>query len=226
MKEIILEIRAGEGGTDSDLLVDDMKEFYLKSIKNNNFTLTDIDQDTGYVVMSITGEKINDFYLNETGTHTWQRIPPTERNGRVHTSIVTVAVMDPQSKNNYPIYPNDVETFYTRGTGPGGQAKNKINSCVVLHHKPTGIRVRIDGRSQHQNEKMAYNQLQIRLNEWSWKNQQASSASNRREQIGLGKRGDKRRTYRVKDDLVIDHVTNKRTSLRNIQKGKLELLHN
>lgn len=226
METIILELRAGEGGSDSVMLVEDMTEIYAKSIRQQNFKIIDdIEVNPGFALFTIQGEKVKQFYNQETGSHIWQRTPPTERNGRVHTSVVTVAVMDPQDKSNYKINPDDVETIYTRGTGNGGQAKNKISSCVVLHHIPSGIRVRIDGRSQHQNEKLAYNELQIRLNELQWDKQHTTSSKERKNQIGNGKRGDKRRTYRVKDGLVIDHISNKRTSLKNVQKGKIELLH-
>jgi peptide chain release factor 1 len=223
---IVLEIRAAEGGTDSKLLVEDMTEIYVKSIRQQNFTVENMEINDGFALFTIKGDNVRQFYINEIGIHTWQRVPPTERNGRVHTSIVTVAVMDPADKTNYKINPDDVETTYTRGTGPGGQHRNTTNSCVVLRHKPTDIQVRIDGRKQHQNEKLAWEQLQIRLNNWSSGIKQQNSAEFRREQIGTGGRGDKRRTYRVKDDLVIDHVSNKRTSLKNIQKGKIDLLHN
>ncbi len=226
METIILELRAGEGGSDSVMLVEDMTEIYAKSIRQQNFKIIDdIEVNPGFALFTIQGDKVKQFYNQEIGSHIWQRTPPTERNGRVHTSVVTVAVMDPQDKSNYKINPDDVETIYTRGTGAGGQHKNVTNSCVILRHRPTSIQVRIDGRQQHQNEKLAWNQLQTRLNNWNNENKQQSSSNNRRDQIGLGKRGDKRRTYRVKDDLVIDHISGKRTSLRNIQKGKIELLH-
>jgi len=225
METIILEIRDAEGGKDAKLLVQDMTEIYLRSIKQQNFKLSDIEVNEGFALITIQGDNVKQFYQNEIGGHRWQRIPPTEKYGRVQTSTVTVAVMDPESKSNYKINLSDVEKIYTRGTGPGGQSKNKISSCVVLHHKPTGIRARIDGRNQHQNEKTAWNLLQIRLNQFYGDQEQQKITENRREQIGTGMRGDKRRTYRVKDNLVIDHITNKRSSLKSIQKGCLELLH-
>lgn len=226
METIILEIRDAEGGEDAKLLVRDMTEIYLKSIQQNHFDLSSIDVDNGFALLTIKGNKVKQFYQNEIGGHRWQRVPPTEKYGRVHTSTVTVAVMDPESKSNYPINLNDVERIYTRGTGPGGQHRNTTNSCVILHHRPTGLRAKIDGRNQRQNEKLAWDLLQIRLNQFFDNQHQQQTTENRREQIGTGMRGDKRRTYRVKDNLVIDHITDKRASLKLIQKGDIQLLHN
>ena len=107
----------------------------------------------------------------------------------------------------------DVEIVTTRGSGSGGQARNKIENCVVATHRPTGISVRVDSRSQYQNKQLAYKLISAKLLELDkiqFENQQNDS---RRNQIGTGMRGDKIRTYREKDDLVIDHRTNKKSSL-------------
>ena len=225
METIILEIRDAEGGEDAKLLVQDMTEIYLRSIKQQDFTLQEIEINTGLSLLTIEGNKVKEFYQNEIGGHRWQRVPPTEKYGRVQTSTVTVAVMDPNSKLNYKINQNDVEKIYTRGTGAGGQHKNVTNSCVILRHKPTNISARIDGRNQHQNEKSAWTLLQIRLNEFFGGQAQNKISETRREQIGTGMRGNKRRTYRVKDNLVIDHITGKKTSLKSIQRGNIDTLH-
>lgn len=119
---------------------------------------------------------------------------------------------------------SEIERRYTKGTGAGGQRKNKVETCVVLTHKPTGISVRIDGRDRGRNEAEAWKVLKERLQRCSDKNYQDNLDSKRKNQIGTGNRGDKRRTYRVKDDIVIDHITNKKASLKEIQKGNLAIL--
>ncbi len=100
-----------------------------------------------------------------------------------------------------------------------------MHSCVVLTHKPSGISVRIDGRDQGKNEKEAWRVLEERLQKQSDTNFRFTNDKIRQDQIGLGFRGEKRRTYRVKDDLVIDHITNKKISLTDVYKGKLKQLH-
>lgn len=130
--------------------------------------------------------------------------------------------------NNYislDIDKEDIKIETTRGTGNGGQHKNTTDSCVVLTHKATGIKVVRDGRSQHRNKEDALEELKIRLNEFYMSKFSKEKSIKRRDQIGNGNRGsDKNRTYNQKLDIVIDHKTNKKTSLKNFIKGKIELL--
>ena len=112
----------------------------------------------------------------------------------------------------------------TRGTGNGGQHKNTTDSCVVVTHHATGIKVVRDGRNQHKNKEDALKELKIRVNNFYKTGHMEESVEERREQIGKGDRSDKRRTYRVKDDLVVDHITNKSASLKDILKGRIILL--
>jgi peptide chain release factor 1 len=112
----------------------------------------------------------------------------------------------------------------TRGSGAGGQHKNVTDSCVIITHFATGIKVVRDGRKQHQNKEDALQELKKRVNEYYRTGHVSEAVEERRDQIGNGDRGDKRRTYRVKDAIVIDHVTNKSASLKDILRGKIELL--
>lgn len=113
----------------------------------------------------------------------------------------------------------------TRGTGNGGQHKNTTDSCVVITHIPTGIKVVRDGRSQHKNKDEALNEVKERLNEFYLENHMNEVSKERKGQIGTGNRGsEKKRTYNQKMDLVIDHESDKSTSLKQFMKGKLELL--
>jgi peptide chain release factor 1 len=179
-----------------------------------------LTRETDSFLCIFDGDNTYKFYLNEIGTHKWQRVSPTERRGRVHTSSIQVSLLKIDESLTF-IKESDIEIVCVRGSGPGGQHRNTTASCVNMTHKPTGIRVRIDGRNQHQNKRLAFkildNKVRNHLNEISDK----KVAINRRNQLTK----DKKRTYRVKDDLAVDHNTNKRTSLKNFIKGNIEVLH-
>lgn len=118
----------------------------------------------------------------------------------------------------------EIKIETTRGSGNGGQHKNSTDSCVIMIHKPTGIKATEDGRSQLSNRENAYKKLKTRVNTYYRTGFLQEASDERKEQIGDGSRGDKRRTYRVKDGIVVDHITNKSTNIKNILKGKIELL--
>jgi peptide chain release factor 1 len=165
------------------------------------------------------GEGAAELFRNEAGGHRWQRIPPTEKRGRVHTSTVTVAVLAPEKEPDFWINPADIEIRTVRGSGPGGQHRNKTESCVVARHKPTGIEVRIDERSQFKNKSLALKILRTKLACKKEGEEQAKRSQEKHEQVGSGQRGDKIRTYRVRDDLVTDHRTGKKWRLSRWVKG-------
>ena len=158
------------------------------------------------------------------GNHRWQRIPPTERRGRVHTSSITVALLEANDYKEVEIHPSEYRLETTRGSGNGGQHKNTTDSCVVVTHKATGIKVVRDGRNQHANKEDALKELTKRVNDYYRTGHLEESVEERRDQIGKGDRSDKRRTYRVKDSIVIDHITNKTASLKDVLRGKIDLL--
>ena len=175
--------------------------------------------------MRIAGKGATDAFRNEPGGHRWQRIPPTEKRGRVHTSTVTVAVMPDGERQAFVLRPEDVEETFMRGSGNGGQKRNKTSSACRLKHIPTGVMVRVETeRSQPQNRALAWKELERRLAETQGRGQAIQRAQDRKDQVGTGMRGDKRRTYRSKDDNVTDHVTDKKASLLRIMRGELELL--
>lgn len=153
------------------------------------------------------------------------RIPPTEKYNRTQTSIITVAILDPTNVFVYSLNRLDVRRQFTRSRGKGGQHVNKTSSCCVLTHIPTGIQVRCeDTRVQAKNEEIAWERLYQKLKSIEEDKFNRGQYINRNEQVGTGARGTKRRTYRIKDNLVIDHITGKQASFRDIQKGKLVLL--
>jgi peptide chain release factor 1 len=122
------------------------------------------------------------------------------------------------------IHPSEYRLETTRGTGNGGQKRNKTDSCVVVTHIATNIKVVRDGRNQHQNKEDALKELTKRVNEYYKTGHVSESVEERRDQIGKGDRSDKRRTYRVKDSIVVDHITNKTVSLKDVLRGKIDLL--
>lgn len=153
------------------------------------------------------------------------RVPPTERKGRVHTSTVTVAVfeghLEPQQQTK--IHPSDIHERVTRGTGAGGQNRNKRETVIVLRHTPTGIEVKAESeRTQEANRRVAMATLQERVTEHYARSAKQHVDGQRRAMVGTGCRGDKIRTYR--SDGVTDHRTGRRAPLASIEAGKLELL--
>lgn len=184
------------------------------------FETTVIDERPGIVQFAVTGNGARVTFQNEGGGHRWQRVPPTEKRGRVQTSTVTVAVLDPQAVVGQALNYQDVEITTARGSGPGGQNRNKTESCVIATHRPTGLQVRIDNeRSQHQNKAMAYKVLAARLYEVERERIFAEREKDRRQQVGSGMRGDKVRTYRTQDDQVNDHRTGRRWRLQDWVRG-------
>lgn len=184
------------------------------------FDLEIIDERPGFIQFAVSGVGARLTFQNESGGHRWQRVPPTEKRGRVQTSTVTVAVLDPDAVAGQVLNPRDVDIVTTRGSGPGGQNRNKIESCVIATHRPTGLSVRIDNeRSQHQNKAMAYKVLAARLYDAERERAFAEREKERRQQVGTGMRGDKVRTYRQQDDQVNDHRTGQRWRLQDWVRG-------
>jgi peptide chain release factor 1 len=161
-------------------------------------------------VLRVTGSGASAAFAHEAGGHRWQRIPPNEKRGRVHTSTVTVAVLEEPSEQALRIDPDDLDESFTRGSGPGGQHRNKRETAVVLRHIPTGIVVRVDGgRSRHLNRQSALGLLRSRIVAAERERERTERNSERRDQVGGGARGDKIRTIALQRDTVTDHRTGK-----------------
>ena len=164
------------------------------------------------------------YYQNESGGHRFLRIPPTEKRGRTQTSIVTVAVTT-ESKFEYNFDRSKISKSYTRGTGNGGQAINKTSSCVQLVHKESGIIIKCqDTRDRSKNEEIAWSKMLERLKSIEENKYNKVLYDNRFDQVGDSSRSVKKRTYRVKEDLAIDHETGKSCSFKEFNKGKIELI--
>lgn len=155
----------------------------------------------------IAGRGAAALFAGEPGGHRWQRVPETKKRGRVHTSTITVAVLEEPRHAELTIRPDDVDVETMRGSGAGGQHRNKTDSAVRARHRPTGIEVRCESeRSQHRNRELAMRVLAARVAELSRSAVQGERSADRRRQVGSGMRGDKRRTIRVQDGQVNDHV--------------------
>lgn len=159
----------------------------------------------------------------EAGGHRFQRVPPTERKGRVHTSTVTVAVLQERPEVALRLRDEDLEWSTTRGSGAGGQNRNKVESCVVLKHVPTGLTVRVETeRSQHQNRRVALALIAGRIAEREQERHHAAVARDRKAQVGSGMRGDKVRTIAMQRDEAVDHATGKRMKAADYLKGRMD----
>jgi peptide chain release factor 1 len=159
-------------------------------------------------------------FQHESGGHRWQRVPPTEKRGRVHTSTVTVAVFEDRELSSVQIRDSDLEIQTTKGSGCGGQKRNKVETAVVVRHIPTGIVVRAENRaSQWANKTEALEILSFRILQQKAQKQHGDQNRDRQTQIGSGMRGDKRRTIQQQNNRVTDHVTGKQWRFSDYERG-------
>jgi peptide chain release factor 1 len=181
-------------------------------------TLTD---RPGYLAFRCTGKDAERAFAHEAGGHRWQRVPPNEKRGRVHTSTVTVAVLREPTATEVHLHDRDLDIRTTRSGGPGGQHANKTDSAVIITHKPTGISVRVETKSQHRNKELAMGILRARLHDAEHLRLSANRNARRRAQVGCGARGDKRRTIAVQRGTVNDHVTGKSMRVKGYLRGDI-----
>lgn len=180
----------------------------------------------GLFVFEATGEDVEAAFRYESGGHRWQRVPPNERRDKVHTSTVTVAVLHAPTPTELTLRDADLAWSTCRGSGAGGQHRNKTESAVTVKHLPTGTTVRCESeRSQHQNRASALALLRARLFAVEDAAATGARAADRRRQVGSGQRGDKRRTVQVQNGVVVDHVTGRRMEVRAYLRGELDALH-
>jgi peptide chain release factor 1 len=185
------------------------------------FDLTILEERDGFVSFLIEGKNASVFN-RESGSHVWQRISPTEKRGRTHTSLITVAVLPVPEEREVILKDNDLEISNYCASGNGGQHIQKNQTAVRIVHKPSGIVVTCQNeRSQVQNKKFALDSLRAKLKNANDETQQKNITALRKDQIGIGERGGKIRTIRVKDNLVICNVTNSTISFKEYQKGRI-----
>jgi peptide chain release factor 1 len=201
-KAIVLEFRAGAGGDEATLFARELKEMYLKYAEGKRWKVRVIDELT----LEIEGADAYDALRHETGVHRVQRVPVTEKSGRIHTSTASVAALPIRQKPVVEINPADIEMEFTRSGGAGGQNVNKVETAVRLIHKPSGIDVRSSSeRSQLANREKAMAILAAKLETLAVEEEARKHADLRSGQIGTGDRSEKIRTYNFLQDRVTDH---------------------
>ena len=175
------------------------------------------------MILAVTGHDLG-LLDHEAGGHRIQRVPPTERRGRVHTSTVTVAIMDQQVHDVGKIHVDDLDIGWFSGTGPGGQNRNKVMASCRLVHRPTGIVSTAQTRSRTNSFNQAMEQLCKRVTELQRCQSTLQDKVVRKGQIGSGQRGDKIRTIQFQNDSAVDHRSNKRITAAHYLKGYMDQL--
>lgn len=217
----IVEIRPGVGGDEAKIWATDLLRMYSKYASSKGWKVNFINEG----VLKIIGSEVFNFLKNEAGVHRVQRIPFTEKRGRIHTSTATVAVLPEIPENQIYINPNDIEWQFFRASSHGGQNVQKVATAVRLLHKPAGIIVSAQSeRSQEQNRANALAILRAKL----WEKEELkkeSTVAGYRSPIGRGMRSEKIRTYNFPQNRVTDHRVNKSWhNLEEIIEGKLDKL--
>lgn len=228
--EILLEVRAGAGGEEAALFAEELANMYRKYAEIKGWQTTVVDEARaalgGYKDASfeIKGKGVYQELRFETGVHRVQRIPATEKSGRVHTSTASVVILPIRKKTTVEINLNDVDMEFTRSGGAGGQNVNKVETAVRIVHKPTGIIVRSQSeRSQQRNREKAFEILQAKLEALHEEEEMKSLSSERKSQIGTGDRSEKIRTYNFPQDRVTDHrIKESWSNIEGIMAGKMD----
>ncbi|MFA6226901.1 MAG: PCRF domain-containing protein [Candidatus Paceibacterota bacterium] len=210
--EAIMEIRAGVGGEEAAIFAEDLAKMYKRvaTLKNWAFSVVSESKSAlgGYkeVVFELRGKDVYKGLRFETGVHRVQRVPDTEKSGRVHTSTASVAVLPIRKKSKIEIKSSDLQVEFSRSGGAGGQNVNKVETAVRIVHIPTGIDVRSTAeRSQLKNREKAMGILTAKLEILKEEEEAKKFASDRKEQIGTADRSEKIRTYNILQDRVTDH---------------------
>lgn len=214
---IIMEFRPGPGGDEATLWAGDLQNMYNRFANKTGWQIIQLDQD----IIQIKGFDVYEQLKFETGTHRVQRIPITEKKGRIHTSTASVVVYPQISSKDIQLNPADVEMTASRAGGKGGQNVNKVSTAVRLTHKPTGITISVrQERSQQQNRELGMQILASKLWQAEEEKRQQSLQS-ARSKLGHGDRSEKIRTYNYARNQVKDHRINKSFNLDQILNGDL-----
>ncbi|MCH2234593.1 MAG: peptide chain release factor 1 [Crocinitomicaceae bacterium] len=229
-KNVIIELRAGTGGDEACIFVEDIYRMYTMFFKNIGFKAEVINSNeggtSGYkeISMEVSGESVYGVMKFESGVHRVQRVPETESQGRVHTSAITVAVMPEAEDVDFELDLKDVKKDTFRASGAGGQHVNKTESAIRLTHLPTNTVVECqDGRSQHKNYEKALQVLRTRLYQAELEKVNAERAAQRKSLVSTGDRSAKIRTYNYPQGRITDHRINKTMyNLSNFMNGDIQ----
>lgn len=227
---VIMEIRAGVGGEEAALFASDLARMYTRFAQVKGWKVNVLDSSvteiggTKDTTIEISGDGAYELLQNEAGVHRVQRIPTTEKQGRIHTSTATVAVLAKPSATEINIRPHDIRSETYKASGAGGQYVNKRMSAIRIIHIPTGEVVTCQTeRSLQQNKESALSILAARLLNKQKQDLEKQMGGARRAQIGTAMREEKMRTYNFPQDRVTDHRINKSWhDIESIMSGKIE----
>jgi peptide chain release factor 1 len=210
--EAVLEVRAGVGGEEAALFAEELSNMYKAYAIQMGWhvrVLSESKTDLGgykEAVFELRGLGVYEKLRFETGVHRIQRIPTTEKSGRVHTSTASVAILPIRKKHKLQINPADLDMEFSRAGGAGGQNVNKVETAVRIVHRPTGIEARSQAeRSQLANRERAMSVIMAKLEALQEEQEAAKHAATRKDQIGTADRSEKIRTYNILQDRVTDH---------------------
>lgn len=218
-----MEIRAGAGGNEASLFAFELWRMYRRFSERHGFKVEVTDSSENQaegiknLTAQITGAEVYNLLQYEAGVHRVQRIPKTEKGGRIHTSTVSVAVLKSVSESEVKIESKDLRIDTFRASGPGGQNVNKVETAIRITHLPSGIVVACQSqKSQSKNREAAMNILRAKLKEMMDKKITGEITAERRAQIGMADRSEKMRTYNFPQNRITDHRIGK--SWHNIEK--------
>jgi len=228
--EIVVEVRAGVGGDEASLFAEELAGMYLRFAEARGWRWRALDESRASVggykeaQFEIKGKDCYRILRFETGVHRVQRVPATEKAGRIHTSTASVAILPIYKHVKIQVNPGDIDIEFSRSGGAGGQNVNKVETAVRLVHKPTGIDVRCTSeRSQQQNREKAMQLLLSRLQQMQDEEAHRARSADRKAQVGTGDRSEKIRTYNFPQDRVTDHrIKQSWSNLEGIMAGRIE----